>query len=113
MDAVKPKYAIPFASNHVHLHKDVYSSNSIVNDPFMLLDTLNELGNLKSKFKIMLSGDIWDSNTGFHLNKKSEEYLLIKTKWLNVIMKIKGMYLRKILQTRRSYTCIRKSYLCV
>ena len=33
MDAVKPKYAVPFASNHRHLHKDVYGMNNLVNDP--------------------------------------------------------------------------------
>ena len=34
MNAVKPRFAVPFASNHCHLHKDVYHMNTIVNDPF-------------------------------------------------------------------------------
>ena len=42
MEAVKPKYAVPFASNHCHLHKDVYSMNDLVNDPFKLEGYLTE-----------------------------------------------------------------------
>lgn len=79
MDNVKPKYAIPFASNHCHLHRDVFSWNSIINDPFMLKKDIETLGGLKqSEFKIMLSGDSWSKSSGFQINPDSKDYFLNK-----------------------------------
>mgnify|MGYP000713333759 CR=1 FL=1 len=43
MDNLKPKYAVPFASNHCHLHKDVRHFNEIINDPYNLLENLNTI----------------------------------------------------------------------
>lgn len=75
MEAVKPKYAIPFASNHCHLHKDVYRMNNLVNDPFKLERYLNENELLKDvELKIMLSGDSWSSESGFDINPESIKY---------------------------------------
>ncbi|MDC1371398.1 MBL fold metallo-hydrolase [Flavobacteriaceae bacterium] len=75
MDNVKPKYAIPFASNHCHLHKDVINFNNIINDPFKLKKELQLLGGLKSsKLMVMLAGDSWSSKKGFKINEKNEHY---------------------------------------
>lgn len=75
MNAVKPRYAVPFASNHCHLHKDVYSMNSIINDPFKLSDYLSQNSSLiDSELKILLSGDSWDSIKGFNINESNEDY---------------------------------------
>lgn len=75
MDNVKPKYAIPFASNHCHLHKDVIGFNSIINDPYKLKKDLESLGGLEhSKIMIMLGGDSWDSDKGFEINNTNELY---------------------------------------
>ena len=71
MDKLKPKYAVPFASNHCHLHRDVYHFNEIVNDPYKLKNELKEMGGLKSsELKIMLSGDNWNSKKGFKIKNR-------------------------------------------
>lgn len=83
MEAVKPRYAVPFASNHCHLHKDVYEMNNLVNDPFKLESYLkaNELLT-DVELKIMLSGDSWSSKKGFEINPKNRKYFENKEKQL-------------------------------
>ena len=81
MDAVKPKYAVPFASNHCHLHKDVYGMNNLVNDPFKLESYLTENKLLEDvELKIMLSGDSWSSQRGFSINPENRKYFDNKEK---------------------------------
>ena len=81
MDAVKPKYAVPFASNHCHLHKDVYDMNNLVNDPFKLEGFLTENKLLEDvELKIMLSGDSWSSERGFSINPENRKYFDDKEK---------------------------------
>ena len=81
MEAVKPNYAIPFASNHCHLHKDVYGMNNLVNDPFKLERYLNTNDLLKDvELKIMLSGDSWSSESGFDINPANKKYFENKEK---------------------------------
>lgn len=83
MDAVKPKYAVPFASNHCHLHKDVYSMNSLVNDPFKLETYLTENNLLKDfELKVMLSGDSWSSERGFDINPENRKYFENKERYI-------------------------------
>jgi UDP-MurNAc hydroxylase len=66
MDAVNPKYAIPFASNNCHLHKDTYKFNQIITNPFKLHHWIEQNGGLKqSELVIMLPGSSWNSQTGF------------------------------------------------
>ena len=75
MNAVKPKYAIPFASNHCHLHKDVYELNHIVNNPFKLSDSIRSNKLMQySELKILLSGDSWNSENGFQIDNSKEDY---------------------------------------
>ena len=75
MDAVKPKYAIPFASNHCHLHKDVYGMNDLVNDPYKLEQFLIDNNSLQDvELKILLRGDSWSSNNGFDINSDNRKY---------------------------------------
>ena len=79
MDNVKPKYAIPFASNHCHLHNDVFETNDIINDPFKLKNDISEIGGLKeSQLKVMLSGDSWSKSGGFLINNENEKYFIEK-----------------------------------
>ena len=83
MEAVKPKYAVPFASNHCHLHKDVYSMNDLVNDPFKLEGYLTENKLLQDvELKIMLSGDSWSSERGFSINRENRKYFENKEKYI-------------------------------
>ena len=83
MDNVKPKYAIPFASNHCHLHKDVYDYNSFINDPFKLKKEINNVGGLiNSQLEVMLSGDSWSATGGFDINKQNEDYFINKEQYL-------------------------------
>ena len=83
MDAVKPKYAVPFASNHCHLHKDVYGMNNLVNDPFKLEGFLTENKLLQDvELKIMLSGDSWSSESGFDINSENKNYFEFKEKYI-------------------------------
>ncbi|MDB4761658.1 MBL fold metallo-hydrolase [bacterium] len=83
MDAVKPKYAIPFASNHCHLHKDVYDMNELVNDPFKLEEFLKNNGLLKnSDLKIMLTGDSWSSVAGFNIDNKKKMFFEKKAEYI-------------------------------
>ena len=82
MDSVKPRYAIPFASNHCHLHKDVFHFNNIINDPYQLERVILKNGGLESsKFKIMLSGDSYDTMKGFEIND-NKKYFNFKEKYL-------------------------------
>jgi UDP-MurNAc hydroxylase len=68
MDAVRPQYAIPFASNHCHLHKDTYHFNTLITNPVKLRDWITQNGGLSSsELCIMLPGSSWHSATGFTL----------------------------------------------
>ena len=83
MDVVKPKYAVPFASNHCHLHKDVYGMNNLVNDPFKLESYLTENKLLEDvELKVMLSGDSWSSESGFSVNIENRKYFENKEKYI-------------------------------
>lgn len=98
MEAVKPKYAVPFASNHCHLHKDVYGMNNLVNDPFKLERYLNDNKLLQDvELKILLSGDSWSSQNGFNINPEKRKYFENKEKYIaeyrdEVSYKLEGYY---------------------
>ena len=81
MNAVNPKFAVPFASNHCHLHKDVYHLNDLVNDPFKLEAYLSAKKLLKNntQLKIMLSGDSWSSSTGFDIDPLNAKFFSDKS----------------------------------
>ena len=66
MDAVKPKFAVPFASNHCHLNDDVIKFNSYISNPIELRDYVEALNSeLDWNLKVMLPGSTWSSNCGF------------------------------------------------
>jgi UDP-MurNAc hydroxylase len=82
MNAVKPKYAVPFASNHCHLHKDVIGWNELVNDPFRLVTYLNQNKMLDEdiELKVMLTGDLWSSVNGFVIDDENKKFFIDKEK---------------------------------
>jgi len=60
------KYAVPFASNHCHLHKDTWRFNKYIQNPSMVRDYF-ERNNIKgTEVQVMVSGDSWSSETGFN-----------------------------------------------
>lgn len=66
MRRVKPRYAVPFASNHCHLHEDVWHLNERIMTPEQVSAFVEENDALgESELKIMLSGDSWSSAGGF------------------------------------------------
>lgn len=68
MDAVKPRYAVPFASNHCHLHDDVFALNSYVSNPVELADHVAAQPQQPEwQLALMLPGARWSSEDGFHL----------------------------------------------
>ena len=73
MDAVNPRYAIPFASNHCHLHKEVYKFNSYITNP-VDLERYLDLSPAKKSWKliVMMPGSEWNSDKGFILKEPTE-----------------------------------------
>lgn len=66
MDAVQPKFAIPFASNHCHLNDDVIKFNDYISNPIELrkyLDFFRE--EIDWNLKVMLPGSKWSIASGF------------------------------------------------
>lgn len=64
-------YAIPLASNHCFLHKDVYGLNHTVNTPDQVSRYFETHRVKGPKVQVMVSGDQWSSETGFHVSEKS------------------------------------------
>jgi UDP-MurNAc hydroxylase len=73
MDVVQPRYAIPFASNHCHLHEDVYGLNGYISNPRQLRDYVNQHPSDASHWQltIMLPGSSWTNATGFELRSEA------------------------------------------
>lgn len=68
MAAVKPRYAIPFASNHCHLHRETFHYNQwIVTTPEVATyyAKYQQAYALASALVIMLPGSTWDESEGF------------------------------------------------
>jgi UDP-MurNAc hydroxylase len=69
MDAVQPKYAVPFASNHCYLHPDTEKFNDMAVNPLRLEQQLSTMGGLEaSKLTVMAPGSSWRSDRGFDLS---------------------------------------------
>lgn len=68
--ATKAKYAIPFASNHCHLHKDSFHFNRFIQHPLLVDDYFKKHHIQSPELKVMVSGDNWSSETGFHISDK-------------------------------------------
>ncbi len=66
--ATGAKYAIPFASNHCHLHKDLYHFNDKVQHPQLVKNYFQEQGIEAPQVQVMVSGDSWNSDSGFCLS---------------------------------------------
>jgi UDP-MurNAc hydroxylase len=70
MRAVRPTYAVPFASNHCHLHRDTVQFNDFIQTPLDVatyFDTVRKREQLPTELKIMLPGSSWSEEEGFNL----------------------------------------------
>lgn len=68
--ATGAKFAVPFASNHCHLHKDSIHFNKHVQHPKLVKQYFEDHNIQYPQLKIMVSGDSWNSDTGFQLTDK-------------------------------------------
>ncbi|WP_437682912.1 MBL fold metallo-hydrolase [Sorangium sp. So ce131] len=68
------RYAVPFASNHCFLHKDVFSFNSTIQTPRMVEDYFRKHGITSPELKVMLSGDSWSTDAGFSISPETARY---------------------------------------
>jgi len=59
MDAVQPRYAVPFASNHCHLHDDVFAFNDMIATPLELREHVQRLPPRRWTLQVMLPGSHW------------------------------------------------------
>lgn len=74
VQAVGARYAIPFASNHCYLHKDVFPLNHTIQTPRMVAEYFQAHGIERPEVKIMLSGDSWSSEQGFEIAATTMDY---------------------------------------
>jgi UDP-MurNAc hydroxylase len=75
------RYAIPFASNTCHLHRDVFHYNTATQTPAMVEDHFRAHGIESPRAVAMVSGDSWDADGGFDIREQDwferrEEHLL-------------------------------------
>ena len=75
MSAIKPRYAVPFASNHCHLHRDTRQFNQWQQTPKDVRDYFRlyraQTG-IDTQLVTMLPGSIWNDVTGFALAPDAE-----------------------------------------
>lgn len=76
------QYAIPFASNHCHMHREVYEYNDYICTPLEVKQYFENKRISHPILKIMVSGDSWDSETGFEI--KQQDYFENKEKHLSI-----------------------------
>lgn len=69
VQATGAKYAIPFASNHCHLHKDSIHFNQKVQHPKLVEAYFTDNNIQTPKVSVMVSGDSWDKQKGFTLTE--------------------------------------------
>lgn len=63
------RYAIPFASNHCHLHRDVYAFNEFVQTPAAVAEHFRQQNIADPQLQIMAPGDSWSKEEGFRLSE--------------------------------------------
>jgi UDP-MurNAc hydroxylase len=68
--ATGAKYAIPFASNHCHLHKDSIHFNQYIQHPKAVAEYFANNSIDSPSVQVMVSGDSWSQYHGFSLTTK-------------------------------------------
>ena len=70
MERVKPRFAIPFASNNCLLHDDVFEMNRLTQTPLAVRDYFARFAaerGMDTELRIMIPGDRWSEAEGFRL----------------------------------------------
>jgi UDP-MurNAc hydroxylase len=62
------RHAVPFASNHCFLHRETFGLNHTVKTPILVEEWFRRHGIASPELKVMLSGDSWDSESGFAID---------------------------------------------
>jgi UDP-MurNAc hydroxylase len=65
--ATRARYAIPFASNHCHLHRDTWEYNAFITTPVAVREYFTQRGITSPELVIMVPGDSWCSSHGFQI----------------------------------------------
>ena len=68
VSATGARYAIPFASNHCHLHKDSYHFNKHIQHPKLVKNYFEKHKIVSPELKTMVTGDKWSSEKGFTIS---------------------------------------------
>lgn len=75
MAAVKPRYAVPFASNHCHLHRETRQFNKWQQTPKDVRDyfrSYKATSGTATELVTMLPGSLWNEHTGFALASEEQ-----------------------------------------
>lgn len=65
--ATGARYAIPFASNHCFLHKEVFHYNETIQTPSSVENHWKINGIKSPALRVMLTGDYWGNEEGFNI----------------------------------------------
>ena len=67
---MRPRYAVPFASNHCHLHRDTRHLNAYIQTPLDVaayFERFRTQQALATRLEVMLPGSSWSEDAGFDL----------------------------------------------
>jgi UDP-MurNAc hydroxylase len=64
---LKPRWAVPFASNHRFLHKETWRFNETVVNPLDVKKYFDRDKPGNTECVVMVAGDSWDDQNGFQL----------------------------------------------
>lgn len=83
--ATGAKYAIPFASNHCHLHKDSFHFNKMIQHPKLVKKYFHDHDIKSPEVQVMVTGDSWNKTNGFTVSDKKwfDERELYLSQYLN------------------------------
>jgi len=69
---IRPRYAVPFASNTCYLHKETFKYNDFNNSPYDLEKYFNKKNDVKTELKVMIRGSEWSNSSGFNIEPYEE-----------------------------------------
>jgi UDP-MurNAc hydroxylase len=67
---LKPRYAVPFASNHCFLHEETRRYNDTVVNPLRVKEYFDGHKPTGTECVVMVAGDSWDDQSGFQLQEQ-------------------------------------------